>query len=461
MSSFLNGLDPEEIEILESEQIISASVNGKRKVSTGLLTVPKAQASQLLTLRSLGPEISDGSTTSSNPARQRLPSIKDFELPENLECVALVEFLGYTRTKAAEIFTRWAARPDPESNPYSLKKYAITELINLERAPIREILHQPAEAMRSLGISNEMIDSMTAPEHKDLFEAETLVYWLEAAMRSRYGTVERYLNILKTRAIRTLHKKKGKKRGKLEGVFQQALAPETSTSSTTGSAMMSMESEFSGDMFPREHVTIVQTPPENREDYIIMYKGKGVGIAYQSVRTLIREAGQLNMHFMESYSGGDFNGQGAAWYWTRERETAEKYRKWAANLDPHGETWIMQIQVPESFMKSVHVECLWYGFDWKQYVWYCKKMSPRDDMPQNIHKYANADVLEGHICRRHPSKVPMIRKEDIQEKIKESDCLLLSHGKKATQTVFMKESGMIDRLEPLIRGNLYIEVHLP
>ncbi|KAJ8071227.1 hypothetical protein OCU04_001562 [Sclerotinia nivalis] len=198
MSSY-SGLNPEEFKILEEEHIISASVNGKIKVSTGLLS----------------PKTSDGGTTSSNStstASVRVlykgqSSIEDFELPENLECVALVEYLGYTRTKAEEIFTRWAARPDPDSNPYSLKKYAIIELNNLERAPIREFLHQPAEAMRRFGISQEMVDKMTAPEHKDIFEAETLVYWLETAMRSRYGTVERYLEILKSRAIGILHTK--------------------------------------------------------------------------------------------------------------------------------------------------------------------------------------------------------------------------------------------------------------
>ena len=38
MSLSLIGLKPEEFQILEQEKIIGASINGKRKVSTGLLS---------------------------------------------------------------------------------------------------------------------------------------------------------------------------------------------------------------------------------------------------------------------------------------------------------------------------------------------------------------------------------------------------------------------------------------
>ncbi|KAJ8071228.1 hypothetical protein OCU04_001563 [Sclerotinia nivalis] len=75
---------------------------------------------------------------------------------------------------------------------------------------------------------------------------------------------------------------------------------------------MSMESEFSGDMFPREHVTILQTPPQNREGYVTLYKGQSLGIAYQGQMTLTMEERQLNMSFMGTCSGGDFNGQDTA-----------------------------------------------------------------------------------------------------------------------------------------------------
>ncbi|KAF7880100.1 uncharacterized protein EAF02_007737 [Botrytis sinoallii] len=359
MSLSFEGLKPEEFQILEQEKIIGASINGKRKVSTGLLSPENSDGSTTSSL-------SSGSTTSIRVLHKGAASVGSFDLPESLECLALVEYLGYTRPKVAEIFTRWSARPDPDSNPYDLKNHALVELINLEREPLRDFLDRPAEAMRRLGISEEMVNCMTAPEHKAMFETGTLAAWLDIAMRSRYGTAMRYLDILKSQAIRTIRTKKGKKRGKIDSVFQ----PGGSTTTTnvalaTSSASMSLESKFAGEMFPREHVTIVQTPPQDRPGFVTLYKGKSTGFDYQKPTTLIEENGNLNMQFLATYTGGEFNGQNLAWYWTREKETAECYRQWAATYDVHGETWIMQIQVPETFLQSVKIERLWYGYDWK------------------------------------------------------------------------------------------------
>ncbi|TGO63733.1 hypothetical protein BCON_0011g00760 [Botryotinia convoluta] len=371
MSLSFEGLKPEEFQILEQEKIIGASINGKRKVSTGLLS----------------PENSDGSTPSSLSSR----SIASIRV---LHKVHLSSILDTREQKGVEIFARWTARPDPDSNPYSLKDHALVELSNLERAPLRDFLDRPAEAMRRLGISEEMVNCMMAPEHKDVFETETLAAWLDIAMRSRYGTAMRYLDILKAQAIRTIRTKKGKKRGKIDGVFQPSgSTPDTDVTLATSSATMSLESKFAGEMLPREYITIVQTPPQDRPGFVTLYKGKSTGFDYQKPTTLIKENGSLDMRFIATYTEGDFNGKDLAWYWTREKETAEQYRKWAADYDIHGETWIMQIQVPETFLQSVKIERLWYGYDWKQYLWYCKKMTRNSDLPENLRKYATADVM--------------------------------------------------------------------
>lgn len=61
--------------------------------------------------------------------------------------------------------------------------------------------------------------------------------------------------------------------------------------------------------------------------------------------------------------------------------------------------------------------------------------------------------------KRHPSTVPKISKQDVQQKLTEDDCLVLGNGRKSTQTVFMNWE-VVDKLESLIRGKMYIEVHL-
>ncbi|KAF7933341.1 hypothetical protein EAE99_003226 [Botrytis elliptica] len=127
-----------------------------------------------------------------------------FDLPECLESVALIEYLGYTRAKADEIFARWSARPDPDSTPNSLVDYTLSELKNLDQPPLEEYLDRPAEAMRRLGISEDTITRITDPKHKDMLEMEPLAIWLERGMQSRFGTVMRYLDILKRKSRKLL-----------------------------------------------------------------------------------------------------------------------------------------------------------------------------------------------------------------------------------------------------------------
>lgn len=91
---------------------------------------------------------------------------------------------------------------------FTLSSYAIGELNNLDREHLQNL--QPAEAMTSLGISTDTHESLLDPEHSQMFESEMLPYWLALAMRSRHGTVQCYLDILKLQAIRRLRTKNGK-----------------------------------------------------------------------------------------------------------------------------------------------------------------------------------------------------------------------------------------------------------
>jgi hypothetical protein len=76
----------------------------------------------------LGPPSSHGSVSSSTSGSSASVRIRlfdastkpPFDLPEEFESVASLEFIGYTRLAAGEIFARWANRPDPQQNPDSL-----------------------------------------------------------------------------------------------------------------------------------------------------------------------------------------------------------------------------------------------------------------------------------------------------------------------------------------------------
>lgn len=73
---------------------------------------------------------------------------------------------------------------------------------------------------------------------------------------------------------------------------------------------------------------------------------------------------------------------------------------------------------------------------------------------------ANADGLERHICQRHLARVPMIKKEYIQERRNEGYCLILLDGMKERDA--MKIS-VACSLEPLssIRKKVFVGVYPP
>jgi hypothetical protein len=56
------------------------------------------------------------------------------------------------------------------------------------------------------------------------------------------------------------------------------------------------------------------------------------------------------------------------------KETAEEYRQSAARRSSNADTCIIQIQIPQSFIRSLRIQHLWYSPNWKEYVWTCRKM---------------------------------------------------------------------------------------
>lgn len=165
------------------------------------------------------------------------------------------------------------------------------------------------------------------------------------------------------------------------------------------------------------------------------------------------------MDSLKSFAGGDFNQAQGAWYWTPEEATAEQYRLWASRRNLHGETWIVCIQVPQTFFIKLRQEELWFSPNWKEYIWYCKKRLRVGYPPAKFDKYWKppGDIIKGHIAARHPSRYPIIDKADIEAKINEDD-ILMNGNKKSTQWVIMNKD-TADRMAVEIRGKVHIEVY--
>ncbi|KAH7408883.1 hypothetical protein BKA64DRAFT_595504 [Cadophora sp. MPI-SDFR-AT-0126] len=444
----MSSLSQEEIKALEDDRVLlSGPVNGKRKVSAALLTPPSTQGS-----------LSSGSTSSASVrVRAFNHSQAPFDLPESDESVAAVEWCGFTRTKAGEIYSRWLSRPNPQQNPDGLLEYMIGEINRLNMQPWNQA---PIEqAMTALGVSDELQSVLTSPVYRQIFLSETLHYWLTDTIRDRYGSLKILQRKLKFRGANTVARRKGGKRAKVIDVFDQTASTQASSSSSlpsqsqlSGSAISSIQS----DALPAAYVS-VDSPPSILPGHIVLYKGKS-SVELLSER-FIREDGSINMGSIESMKGGDFNQRRGAWYFSREEATAEQYRQWAAARNHTAETWIIRVQIPKDFIDGLRRKDLWYSPDWKTYVWYCRKGTSEGNPPAKFDvfwKPGQAQLIEGHICGRSPNIIPKIPKQDVQQRMSESD-LLYNGNRKATQCVFVDEEA-VERLGELIRGKIFIEI---
>jgi hypothetical protein len=356
-------------------------------------------------------------------------------------------------------------RPGGKHNPEGgILEYAFGHLGRLGTPLMKDL--QPLQAMSILGISKELQDVLLDPQFKKFFESETLYYWLKDTMASRFWTLLKLLDRLKKHAVRTIGKKREKKRPKIAGVFGSAVEESSSSAqqplATTSTATASLLHTPEDDLLPQAHVTVAAAGAI-LPDHIVLYKGKGISEFNEREpgTFIIPGSGDIYMDSLRSFGGGDFNQAQDAWYWTPEEATAEQYRLWASKRNLYNETWIVRIQVPETFLTKLRQEELWFSPGWKEYIWYCKNGLRGGYPPAKFDKYwkppGAADLVKGHIAGRHPSRYPKIDKADVQTKINEND-VLMNGNQKATQWVVMNK-GTADLMAVEIRGKIHIEVY--
>ncbi|PBP22641.1 hypothetical protein BUE80_DR006567 [Diplocarpon rosae] len=332
------------------------------------------------------------------------------ELPEKVQSVTGIEFLGFTRKAAEEIFQRWVSwATGPESGfEGNIINFALKHLSMLETPALWD--KRVEIALQAVGISDELSLVLLDPEFAQIFNSKTLLFWLEDTIKMQYQTLEDLLAKLKNEAIRTLGKKNKNKRPKTIGTLDEQPTATNAKSSVTSTTSASNQLGF----LPSTFVVIESQAPPIRPNQHVWYKGRGVtGIR----NPLFLDNGGINMLSIKTEMGGDFNQCKLAWYFSPEKEAAELYRSWAARRNAHAESWNIRFEVPATFVDTLHKAQLWYSRDWKEFMWRCKK-GPTSRMPAKFDRFAKpglAQLIEGHICARHPNGVSRIDMEIFQK----------------------------------------------
>ncbi|KAK7517933.1 hypothetical protein IWZ03DRAFT_377486 [Phyllosticta citriasiana] len=451
-------LTPTECQTLEDELVfLPHDQRGKRKISASFLadSVMPSPSSSL-----------SSSSSSSTASVRYIPSKiqKDTVVPEKLESAEALEFIGLEPDTASEIFNRWDSRPDPKYNPNSLLDLVYGHTCQLRRNSWNN--YSDEEACDRLGIAPWLKEAILNPRYSGIYLTKELKHWLDKSMRTNYNALARILSQLKTHATVRGQGKKKQKRASLGEVFPGAPGAASSSATMTelsqGVASMSTASVTSH--FPQAHVFIRDARP-TLPDHDVFYKAKAVE-ELSTDTAFITASGKVDMDVIQSYPGGDFNPRYVAWYFTAEKETAYEYKAYAELRCPYGEVWIISIQVPKSFTATLRKEELWYSYDWKAYVWHCKKRHKADAMPERYHKFwmpgpKRTDLMIGHVCKGVSCTVARIAEDKVQTEMTEDNVIMIGPNKdtKASQWVLMHEE-VAERLAEVIRGKIHVEVHV-
>lgn len=314
-----------------------------------------------------------------------------------------------------------------------------------------------------VGLKKEFQDAILDPRFVCIFETEPLKFWIKDTLASRYHTIVYLQRRCRNMTLRggggQGHRKK-KSRPSLPtdlSVFERGQGGPSNVPAQDPTESLSMSAIAKNLNFP-ENTVRIGAPAAALDDHHVFYKG--LAAHTDEDMPFVGPDGSINLTSIDTPACGDFNARKLASCWTPEEATAELYRGYAERRDVLAETWIISIQVPKSVMETLRKMSLWYSADWKEYVWLCRRKALQ--LPSKFDELSNAQVIEGHICRKLPQIIARIKPENVQTTINEDFCLFYKgqDGKmvKCTQLVFIGDDTMV-QLSKAVRGKVHIDVY--
>jgi hypothetical protein len=311
----------------------------------------------------------------------------DFEFPEKLLSTASLEFIGLQPGCAEEIFERWSSRPDPSQNPDELMDYVYAHTSQLKMKSWLELSHE--EALTKLEVAQWLQDALLDPQYNAILGTNSLKFWLDDSFRVNFNSIERIQCQLKAYIAVRGKGKKGQKRASVSSVFPTASAQASSSNPVASLAIQAASLSISSgiDHLPQPRINIGMAGPI-LADHEVYYKTMAVDDTSMHIGggPFIRADGSINMQAIATWKGGDFNPQNDAWYWTPDLETAEQYKGFALRRGRICEILIIRIQVSKKFTEKLKQAELWYSHNWKEYVWYCKRVNHVSYTPFNEYR---------------------------------------------------------------------------
>lgn len=180
-------------------------------------------------------------------------SALDTEIPIEEESPAVLEYLGFERSTANEIFERFVGRPEPGQCPDGLLDYAYGQIAALGT---RYYEMDIQEAMAQVGLTEQIRSAIADPAFSDLLWTRDLHFWVKDTIDTNYGTLLNRQELLKRHAgHRIEHKGKRAKRSSVQGVFDSGEGSASEAPQPGVSATINMTAQDF--QLPADHVAFL------------------------------------------------------------------------------------------------------------------------------------------------------------------------------------------------------------
>lgn len=429
-------LSNEAVEVLERQYLLSPSQDGKRTISTSILS--KSPPPKTREIHSL-PSPSATIETSDFQASREHTLTDSFWIPELLESIETLEYLGFTGARAREVWTTYRAQLQDEDLAWGFFDHALDQAEPHDVEDAHCASDDWADCMTKIGIDAHVQKAILLPEFSDLRYTASCKFWIKDTMKLRWSSL-----ITLDEQVTSAKKAQGPTSDTPPSCREsiKGRPNETSTGSSSKDAPSPTISTINA---PRSlaHHTMLWRATE---------KSKAAELYNVETKTLTLDS--------DSTAPGDFSGKIPKTYFTPQKETADHNARWMRYRSPASNITIVQIAVPESFLSTLD-KLLLYSDEglpldaWKHIVWSCQRGERRWPKGQLRQWGYSKDLIVGHIASGKQRKYTEIRSWD---QIRDSDVLKVDidgRERLAVQWVFNTDEA-IDGVEDVVGGKVWL-----
>jgi hypothetical protein len=298
--------------ILTAQNLIQPAARRRRQISGSLM-------------------FSEASSSSEYSADSGIGLNPSFIIPEYIESVETLEFIGWEEEKAADIWARWEIVKQTESNEATFQQhfleYALSAVPDLKHEDRQE--DWQAE-MLNWGVNAELRSAIMDEAYASIRLTESVEYWVKDTMEIRYLSLERLQRDSQMR------------------VQTSATSTSNITDTRENPAVMTQSAATSSSVPGR----------------LTLYK------AIARDRVVQHATGKIAIESLVSGTPSDFRGVGGTTlYFTPSLKVAEHYRGYIRRRYNGAAPLMLELSVTNSFIEALPPYILHFGDLWKEIVY--------------------------------------------------------------------------------------------